>query len=298
MLINPKAILIGCCALMTYTVAETLMDAQGKFEINKTPETIVTFDLAPLDTFDTLGVKVTGVTKPHTIGYLSKFKSDDYIDVGSFFEPDVEMTAAIEPDLIVLGPRTASFKDQFSEFAPTFDSSVWGEGFLEQFYSMTETLATLVDKEAEAKIELDEIRAKVSEVQAAAPSAGTVLYILTNGGKISAFGPGSRYGWVHEDLGLIPAVANVEEATHGEPISFEFIKDANPDWLIVLDRDSAIGSGEGGAKALLDNEIIKSMDLYKNDQIIYADGVSWYLVSYGLTAVNTAVSQIHSAIVK
>lgn len=297
MLKYPKALLIGCFALMTYAVAGTLMDAQGKFEIEKTPEKIVTFGLAPLDTFDTLGVKVIGVTKPHTIGYLSKFKGDQYTNVGSFFEPDVEMTAALEPDVIVLGPRTASYKEQFSEFAPTFDSSVWGENYLQQFYTMTESLASMVNKETEAKAKLDEIKLKVSDIQKAAPNAGKALFILTSGGKISAFGPGSRYGWVHDDLGLIPAVENVEEATHGEPISFEFIKEANPDWLIVLDRDAAIGTGQGGAQALLENDIIKSMDVYQQQNIIYVDGVSWYLVAYGLTAVDSAVTQLHKAIV-
>ncbi|MDN3648187.1 siderophore ABC transporter substrate-binding protein [Reinekea marina] len=297
MLKYPKALILGCFALMTYAVAGTLVDAQGKFEMDKTPEKIVTFGLAPLDTFDTLGVKVIGVTKPHTIGYLSKFKDDQYANVGSFFEPDVEMTASLEPDVIVLGPRTAAFKEQFSEFAPTFDSSVWGENYLQQFYSMTESLAKMVDKEAEAKVKLDAIKAKVRDIQQAAPNAGKALFVLTSGGKISAFGPGSRYGWVHDDLGLIPAVDNVEEATHGEPISFEFIKDADPDWLIVLDRDAAIGTAQGSAQALLDNDIIKSMDVHKQQNIIYVDGVSWYLVAYGLTAVDSAVSQLHKAIV-
>ncbi|EAR08998.1 siderophore ABC transporter substrate-binding protein [Reinekea blandensis] len=280
------------------TLADTFTDAQGTVTIDGTPNTIVTFDLAPLDTFDTLGVKVTGVTKPHALGYLSKFKGDDYTDVGSFFEPDVETTASLEPDLIVLGPRSAKFKDQFDEFAPTFDASVWGADFLDQFYSMTTELAAVVGKEAEAEEHLDAIRAKVSDVNVAAADAGNALFILTSGGKISAYGPGSRFGWFYDELGVQPAVQDVEAATHGEPISFEFLKDVNPDWLFVLDRDAAIGQSSGAAKALLDNDIINSMPAAQNDRIVYVDGVAWYMVAFGLTAVDTAVTEVRDALVQ
>lgn len=279
-------------------LAETYTDAQGQVTIEGTPKTIVTFDLAPLDTFDTLGVKVTGVTKPHALGYLSKFKDEAYTNVGTFFEPDIETTAAIEPDLIVLGPRSADFKQEFEGFAPTFDASVWGDDFLQQFYDMTTELAAIVDKEAEAEKHLASIQAKVAEVNTAAQNAGNALFILTTGGKISAYGPGSRFGWLHDELGVQPAVADVEAATHGEPISFEFLKDLNPDWLFVLDRDAAIGQSSGAAKALLDNDIINSMPAAQNDRIIYLDGVAWYMVAFGLTAVDTAVTEIHNALVQ
>ena len=298
MFLKTKQLVAGTAmTLATLTHAATYTDATGTVTLDETPTTIVTFDLAPLDTFDALGVKVSGVTKPHALGYLEKYKGDSYTNVGTFFEPDIETTASLQPDLIVLGPRTAKLKDQFSEFAPSFDSSVWGAGFLDQFYNMTETLAAMVDKEAEAAERLTAIKAKVAEVQAVAPQAGTALFILTTGGKISAYGPGSRFGWLYDDLGLTPAVENVEEATHGEPISFEFLKDVNPDWLFVLDRDAAVGKETGAAKALLDNAVVNSMSAVKNNRVVYVDGVSWYMVAYGLTAVDNAVSEVHRVLV-
>lgn len=62
------------------------------------------------------------------------------------------------------------------------------------------------------------------------------LVVLSNGGKVSAFGPGSRFGMVHEVFGVKPADENVEVAQHGQNVSFEYIVDLDPDYLFVIDR--------------------------------------------------------------
>src|SRR5690606_41003609 len=74
---------------------------------------------------------------------------------------------------------------------------------------------------------------------------------------ISAYGPGSRFGILHDTLGVAPAVEDVEAATHGEAISFEFILETNPDWLFVVDRDAATGEGgEAAAQVLEDRKSV------------------------------------------
>ena len=205
---------------------------------------------------------------------------------------------SLEPDLIIVGGRTSKQLEAMSEIAPAIDLTVWGNDYLKQFYKATETLASIVDKEHEAAEKLAQIKHKVSQVNAAAQGAGNALFILTTGGKISAYGPGSRFGWLHEELGVEAAVENIKEATHGEPVSFEFLQEIDPDWLFVLDRDAAIGRATGAAEALLDNELVHNMKAHKNQQIVYLDGVSWYLVASGITAVDTAVSQVLAALNK
>ena len=86
---------------------------------------------------------------------------------------------------------------------------------------------------------------------------GKGLIILTNGPKISAYGQGARFGWIHGELGLPEAVENIETTAHGEAISFEFIHQADPDWLLVLDRAAAIGAEAQGAQATLDNPLVR-----------------------------------------
>ena len=282
-------------ALAPLTKAERYQDAAGQVDIAKAPSTIVTFDLAPLDTLDALGVPVAGVTKGFAVNYLAKYQADRYQSVGSLFEPDFEMTAALEPDLIIVGPRSAKQRPMLNEIATTFDSSVWGDDFLNQFYQMTETLAAIVGKENEAAKQLADIKTKISTLQTVTAKQGKGLFIIVTGGKIMAFGPGSRYDWVYSDLGVPAAIGATNNSNHGEPISFEYLQQMNPDWLFVLDRDAAIGKTMGAAQALLDNDLVNNISAAKKDQILYLDGYSWYMVGYGLTAMNNAISQLHDA---
>ena len=78
--------------------------------------------------------------------------------------------------------------------------------------------------------------------------------VLVNGGKMSAFGPSSRLGgWLHKDIGVPAVDESIKEGSHGQPISFEYLKEKNPDWLFVLDRGAAIGEEGQAAKDVLNN---------------------------------------------
>ena len=47
-----------------------------------------------------------------------------------------------------------------------------------------------------------------------------------------------------------------EKGNHGQPVTFEYIKKTNPDWLFVLDRSAAIGEESKAAKDVLDNPLV------------------------------------------
>ncbi|TCS36404.1 siderophore ABC transporter substrate-binding protein [Reinekea marinisedimentorum] len=283
-------------ALLPLAQAKTVTHAQGTTEIDAVPEKIIALDLAAVDTLNTLGVEITGLPKPHAYDYLEKFTGDQYTSVGSFWEPDFETIAALQPDLIVIGGRSQKQYKAMSKIAPTVDATVWNEPFLDQFYSVTEMLADSVDKSAQAEAELAAIKARVEQIKTAPQNNKNALFILTSGGKISAFGPGSRFGWIHDELGIEPTVKDVETETHGDPISFEFLQKVNPDMIFVMDRDAAIGQDSQAAKALLDNELVHQLTAYKNDDITFLNGYSWYMVAYGLTAMNNMLDEIETAL--
>ena len=110
------------------------------------------------------------------------------------------------------------------------------------------------------------------------------LVVLTTGGKISAYGPGSRFSEIHDLYGLAAADPTIEANTHGQVISWEYILKVNPDWLIVIDRDAAIGKTETPARALLDNELVNRTRAAQAGHIVYLDPVAMYLTSSGLRA--------------
>ena len=47
-----------------------------------------------------------------------------------------------------------------------------------------------------------------------------------------------------------------EKGNHGQPVTFEYIKKTNPDWLFVLNRSAAIGEEGKAAKDVLDNPLV------------------------------------------
>jgi len=276
----------------------TIKHAQGTQVFTQIPSKVITFDLASLDTLDALNVDVLGLPQAFASGPLAKYKSDKYINAGSLFEPDYELVSAQQPDLVIVATRSAKAYKNLSALAPTIDMTIWGANFLQQFKASSNKIAQLFNKQAELKIKLDRIDAQVTEIQQLAKSAGNALFILTNGGKITAYGPGSRFGWLHDDLAITPAIADIKAATHGDPISFEFILKTNPDWIFVLDRDAAIGKGSGAAKALLDNELINKSKAAQNQQIVYLNGLNWYILAGGVNAVGASVSEVLTALKK
>ncbi|WP_048645933.1 siderophore ABC transporter substrate-binding protein [Nitratireductor soli] len=270
--------------------------AQGETVLNGVPKKIFTFDLAALDTLDALGVEVAGVPSAFIPDYLETYRGDAHAKIGSLFEPDFEAVNAAAPDLIIVAGRSAPQYAALSRIAPTIDLTVAPEAFFTGAKKNAETLARIFGKEDKAAELIAKLDGAVADLRKQAESAGNALVILTNGGKISAYGTGSRFGWVHQDLGIKPAVDDVEAATHGEAVSFEFILKTNPDWLIVVDRDSAVGNSGQTARQTLDNELIAATEAAKNGRIFYADTVRWYLVGGGMSSLQTVVDNISTAL--
>ena len=90
-----------------------------------------------------------------------------------------------------------------------------------------------------------------------------------------------------------PAVEDVKAATHGEPVSFEFLLENDPDHLWVVDRDAATGeAGAQSAEAVLDNDIVAQTTAAENDQIVYLDPVAWYVVFGGIDTTQIMIDDV------
>lgn len=291
------AALAATLALAPAALAEeiTVSHAQGETTLQTNPETVYVFDYAALDLLDTLGIEVDGVPATNMPPYLSKYAGDEYAKIGSIFEPDYEAVNAGQPDLTIVAARSSTAYPQLSEMVPTIDvTNDWGD-FIGSSKANAELIGTIFEKQDEVAALIDDLDASIAEFNEAAPDLGTVFVVLTSAGEVTAYGPGSRFGFVHDALGLEPAVEDVEEATHGEAISFEFILETNPDWLIVLDRDAAVGQGTGAAEQVLDNELVHQTNAWQNDQVIYVDPVRWYITNGGVSNLNAIIDELSAA---
>lgn len=290
------AFALAASAISAHGADLTIRHAQGETKLAATPNKVVTFDLAALDTLDALGVSVAGVPKAPMPDYLAKYEGGGTEKIGSLFEPDYEAIAAMQPDLIIVTARSATKFKELSQIAPTIDLSVDGTNFLRQSEDNIRMLARIFDKESEADRLIDKLNTSTAELKQKTKTAGKGLIVLTTGGKMSTYGPGSRFGVLFSDYGMTPADETIKADTHGQPISYEYILEKNPDWLIVIDRDAAIGGkGEAAAK-MLDNDIVHQTTAWKKKQVVYLDGLALYVVGGGLTALQKTVDQLNSAI--
>lgn len=294
-----KAILAAVLSLCLAgsAVAEIrVQHKQGELQLQQVPQRVVTFDIGVLDSLDALGIDVLGVPKDFLPPHLSHYADARYQQIGSLFEPDFEALAALQPDLIIIGGRSAPSYRQLSRLAPTLDLSHEFTDFLPDFYRNARILGQVFDKEAEVEARLAQIDVQLEDTRALAEHVENGLVIITSGGRVSAYGQGSRTGWLHEHLGIIPAVDNLKEGTHGDPVSFEFILKTDPDYLFVLDRDSAINAGTDAARALLDNELIHQTRAWQNNRVIYLNPQIWYVTVAGLNATPAMIEEVHVAL--
>lgn len=275
----------------------SLATANGELVLETAPERVVAFDYATLDTLQAIGAEdvVVGTVTSTLPDELSAFA--DVENVGTLKEPDFEAVAALGPDLIIISARMAELAPQLEEIAPVADMSADGTRQLESTAENALAIAGLFGKADVAQERIDENAALADEIRALAPEAGSTMFLMTSGGKVSTYGPGSRYGYLFDDLGFEPAVTGGDSSSsHGQEISFEFIAEENPSSLLVIDRDATIGESGQAAQALLDNALVGSTDAWKNERVAYLDGVDWYFVGGGLDTTKRMLEELRAVV--
>ncbi|MCV6584224.1 MAG: siderophore ABC transporter substrate-binding protein [Marinibacterium sp.] len=271
-----------CLALGSAAHADsvTVDTARGPAEVPFAPQSVAVYDIAALDTIDALDVPVAATVDGLYVDYLDHVAAGAQA-LGTFWEPDFEGLNALSPDLIVVGSRSADQLEAMSRIAPSIDMTV-GYDALPDAKARLRAYGEIFGKTAKAQELEQALDARLAEARAALQGKGTALVVMTNGPKISAYGAGGRFGWLHRDLGMPEAAPEIGVSTHGETISFEFIRDANPDWLIVVDRLAAIGRPGAGAKATLDNALVHETTAWKTGQVIYLNAADIYIAGGGI----------------
>ncbi|RJE89466.1 siderophore ABC transporter substrate-binding protein [Paracoccus onubensis] len=260
----------------------TITTAQGEVTLPEQPEKVAILDVAAIDSLHALGVLPAGRPDNILVDYL-----DDVAKVaqpvGTLFEPNLEALATLEPDLIVVGGRSATQLDAVSQVATAIDMTI-GADLVSDAKAHIAAYGELFgkqDKAAELVATLDQ---KLTEAREAGEGKGTALMVLTNGPKMSAFGKGSRFGWVFDATGLQEAATGLKTDTHGNAISHEFIAQHDPDWLIVLDRGAAVGQDGTSAEVTLKNPLVESTKAWKNGNVVYLNPGSTYISGGGYTS--------------
>ena len=232
------------------------------------PQRIAILDLAALDIIDHLGMgdRVVGVADT-SIDYLSAYaENSELTKLGTIKEADLEAVMACEPDVIFIGGRLAASYDALSEIAPVIylatDTKI---GLVESVTKNATTIASLFGLESEVEVKTADFAERIEALQAVAEGK-TALVGMTTSGSFNLLGNDGRCSLIGVEIGFHNLTASNTDtvqaagepqgngaqggtgsggqsgSAHGNESSFETVLAENPDYMFVMDRDSAIGT--------------------------------------------------------
>lgn len=270
---------------------ETLNGDMVKVPVN--PQTVVSFDHGVTDSIRAIGGNISGIPKGSNVpDYLSEFEDDQYENVGSLFEPNFELIHSMEPDVIFISGRASENYEELSEIAPTVYLAVDQANFMESFESNMNVLGEIFAAEDEVESQLGSINETIEAVQErASNSDSNALIVSIDEGSASAYGEGSRFGIIHDVLGIPAADTDIPAEGHGMDITFEYFSVTDPDYIFAVDRGASVGNS-ATATQVLENEEVGRTSAAQNDHIHQLNGEVWYLSGSGLESVKIIVDEI------
>ena len=274
----------------------TVQTANGDVKVPTNPKKIVTLDLGAADTIRALGKEssIVGMPKKTLPAYLKNLPSS-IKNVGSMKEPNMEAIAALKPDLIIASGRTAQYVKKLKEIAPTVLFQTDNKDYWGSTKKNILSLASIFGEDGtkKAKSELATLDKEIQTVVAANEKSNkNALAMMLNEGAISAFGAKSRFAFLYSTLKFKPTDAKIKESRHGQEVSFESIKQINPDIIFVLNRTLAIGGDNSANKDLLNNSLIQETNAAKNKTIVNLTSDLWYLSGGGLESTKLMIEDV------
>lgn len=278
-------------------------------EVSYDPQRIAILDMPALDIVDALGMgdRIVGSAKV-TIEYLTDYNPDDsngaIMNLGTVKTADLEKVAACEPDIIFIGGRLSSVYADLEAIAPVVYLAVdYEKGVVESTKYNAQTIASIFGKEAEVDAMFTDFQPRIDALNNVL-NGKNVLLGMYNSNALGLMDTQSQLNIIAKELGannLGETVGEVEKATHGEEASWETIITLNPEYMFILDRSTATGAADEGimgAREVIENDLIKELDVYKDGKIVYfiEHANVWYTSTGGVQALDTMLADLESAL--
>lgn len=265
-----------------------ITDVHGTVTVPVNPKNVVALDNRTFETLADWGIKLAAVPKGVMPADLPYVADESVLDIGNHREPNLEIIAAVEPDLVIVGQRFATFYEDIKALVPNaavidlnFDVSesaaTPGENLVNGLKNSTLILGKIFDKNEEAEKIVDAFDKAIEKVKSSYNGTDRIMGVIVSGGNIgfSAPGTGRVWGPMYEIFGWVPAldIDNSSSDHQGDEISVEAIAQSNPDWIFVLDRDAAISTATDAVPAqdVIDNSpALQNTKAVKEGNIVYA----------------------------
>jgi len=283
---NTEAATSDAATTATATTVE-ITDAHGTVTVPVNPTKVVALDNRTFETLSTWGVKLAAAPKD-VMPADSPYVADESVqNIGNHREPNLELLASIQPDLVIVGQRFASYYEDIKKLVPNAavidlnieleETASPGENFVNGLKDATTNLGKVFEKQEEAAQLIADFDKAIEEAKAAYNGEDKIMSVVVSGGNIGFSAPltGRVWGPLYDIFGWVPALeVDKSSSDHqGDDISVEAIAQSNPDWIFVLDRDAAVSAEEGAVPAqdVIDNSpALKNTTAITQKQIVYA----------------------------
>ena len=203
----------------------------------------------------------------------------------------------LDVDVPNVSNRSSGSIEELSKIAPTVLFMVDPQDYWNTTQQSWKMIGQIFEQEERVERTIAQQQAQINDIRLKTKvSAPKALTVMSNGGNLSTFGEQSRYSAIYRLFGFKEASSNIKTSTHGDIISFEYIASANPDYLLILDRDQAIGRAQGKALAQFDNALIHNTNAAQNKNIAHLNSEAWYISASGITANQIMIDDINSVL--
>lgn len=271
-------------------------------EVPYDPQRIAILDMPALDIIDNLEIKdrIVGMASTN-LDYLQTYATNENIvNIGTIKEPNLEAVANVAPDIIFIGGRLSEYYDELSKIAPVVYLAVDSNlGVVESTKQNALTIAKIFGKEAEVEKKFSGFTNRIQKLQEVANSQSAIVGMVTSG-SFNVLGEDGRCSLISKEIGFDNIGLVDSTSTHGNESSFELIVKLSPQYLFVLDRDAAIATqGAKLAQEIVENELVKKTDVYKNGNIVYLEHPDvWYTAEGGITALDIMLQDLETYLIK
>ena len=289
------------------TVTIKSLNANGDevdLEVPYDPQRIAILDMASLDILDALGVGDRVVGSANTsLDYLQSYVTNaEVTNLGTIKEADMEAVMACDPDVIFIGGRLSKSYDALSEIAPVVYLATDSEaGVVESVKKNANTVASMFGLEDKVDGLMADFDGRIQTLADFAKDKTAIVGLCTSG-SFNVLGNDGRCSIIGREIGFnnVGVDAQNQTSTHGNEASFEYIVEKNPEYIFVMDRDAAIGTdGAKLAQEIMENELVKGTDAYKNGHIVYlAHPAVWYTAEGGITALDLMLQDLETALLQ
>ena len=281
-------------------------DIHGPVTVPVNPQKVISLDNRTYETLSDWGIELVAAPKgvmPADSPYVT---DESVLDIGNHREPNLEIIAAADPDLVIIGQRFASYYEEIKKLVPNaavidlnFDVSEEadkpGENLVSGLKDSTVALGKIFDKNKEAEQLTADFDQAIEAVKSAYNGTDTIMSVVVSGGNIGFSAPHSGRVWgpMYEVFGWVPAleIDNTTSDHQGDDISVEAIAQSNPDWIFVLDRDAAVSSVTDAVPAqdVIDQSpALQNVNAVSEGHIVYApadtytnESIQTYLELFG-----------------